>query len=185
MALEIRRSPTVEAEHQRSRIRVLDNNVNATPRLRDDEAPRAVEGVRHTRKHNAGQVDGGRRRGAGFDGDIRMYDQAHVLAPVLREEAAARRHDGVYARANGDVDVRGPRLAGDRSRHDCVRREIKHGHSEVSKVLLLVNGAAQKCRSVALDAERFSSRSAGKRRPRARHMPRRAARRRQTCQTDS
>ena len=48
-----------------------------------------------------------------------------------------------------------------------------------SEPLLLVDGAAQKCRSVALDAERFSRWSAaGKRRLRARHAPRRAARRR-------
>ena len=176
----------VEAEYQRSRrVGVFDDGLDAAPRLRDDEAPRAVELVCHTRKQDAGQVGGGRRHGAGFDSDIRMYDQAHLLAPVLRQEPTARRHDGVYSRTNGDVDVCGPRLAGDRSRHDCVRREIKYGHPEVSKVLLLVRGAAQKCRSVALDAERSRWSAAGKRRARARHAPRRAARRRQTCQTDS
>ena len=58
MALEIRGPRTVEAEYQRSRIRVLDNNVNAAARLRDDEAPRSVELVRHTRKQDAGQVGG-------------------------------------------------------------------------------------------------------------------------------
>ena len=54
-----------------------------------------------------------------------------------------------------------------------------------TKVLLLVDGAAQKCRSVALDTERSRWSAAGKRRPRARRAPRRAARRRQTCQSDS
>ena len=94
MALEIRRSRTVEAEVQRSRrVRVFDDSLDAASRLRDDEAPRAVEVVCHTRIQNAGQASGRGRRGAGFDGDIRMYDQAHVLAPVRREEAAARRHD--------------------------------------------------------------------------------------------
>ena len=70
VALEIRGPRPVEAKLQRSRIRVLDNNVNAAAGLCDDEAPRAVELVCHARKQYAGQVGGGRRRGAGFDGDI-------------------------------------------------------------------------------------------------------------------
>ena len=71
VALEIRGPSPVEGEYQRSRrVGVFDNNGNAAAGLRDDEAPRAVELVCRTGKQYAGQVSGGRRRGAGFDGDI-------------------------------------------------------------------------------------------------------------------
>ena len=66
-----KRPATLRSRPRRSRrVGVFDNNVNAAAGLRDDEAPWAVELVRHTRKQNTGQVGGGRRRGAGFDGDI-------------------------------------------------------------------------------------------------------------------
>ena len=65
VALEIRGPRPVEAEYQRSRrFGVIDDGFDTSAGLRDDEAPRAVEGVCHARKQYAGQVSGGRRRGA-------------------------------------------------------------------------------------------------------------------------